>query len=142
MARNLKTKITPKLERFLMTIARRRSIESIAVALFVVFDGMIVLGENNALPAKVLGPHGIGAAIGSLLDKLGLDGEVRYLGFFDNGKARQYNFAIGLDSQPDLGAGFIFVDAGKAAELLGRKEAKLIMGSFSQPPMLRQMLIW
>lgn len=142
MASNPKTRIPPKLERFLLTIARRRNIESVAVALFVFFDGSIVLGADNTLPSKVVGTAGMDATIDAIMCRIGLDGGIRYLGYFDTGKVRQYNFAVDLESKPKLNGEFVLTDAAGAVDFLKRKEAKIIMNSFGRPPVVQQMLIW
>jgi hypothetical protein len=142
MARDSKPKISPKLERFLMTIARRRNIDAIVVALVVMFDGSVALCEDRTLPSRLVESSGIDAAVSALMDKLELRGGARYIGYVDKGKVRQYNFAVEPDARPKLGMGFVLTDAAGAAGVLGRKEAKLILGSFGRPPVVRQMLIW
>ncbi|MFH0884508.1 MAG: hypothetical protein V1861_02250 [Candidatus Micrarchaeota archaeon] len=135
-------KVTPKLERYLLTIARRGSIESIVVALVVIFDGSVVLHEDK-LPADMAGPKGIDAALRQIMKRLDVTGPARYVGHFDRGKThRQYNFMLELAERPSLNPGFTLREAAEAVNVLDRKEAKLIAGSFTRPPAIEQMLVW
>lgn len=134
--------MSPKLERYLLTIARRGDKENISVSVVLIYDGEIVM-EGNHLPSEKVGRDGICAALKGLLKKLDVTGEPRYSGHFDMEKTqRQYNFTIVLDEKPPLGAGFSFRDASEAVGLLDHKYAKLIAGPFTKPPAVDQMLAW
>ncbi len=135
-------KVPPKLERYLLTIARRSGIESIAVALVVIFDGSIVLYEDR-LPTERVGAMGIDETLCKTMERLEVAGPARYVGHIDRGKLlRQYNFMVELAERPALNPGFALRDASEAANVLERKEAKLIASSFSRPPAIEQMLTW
>ena len=134
--------VPPKLERYLLTIARRGSIETISVSLVVIFDGSIVLHEGR-LPTCNVGADGIDAALCRIMGIVDVAGPARYVGHFDRGKThRQYNFIVELAERPPLNPGYDLRDAADAVNVLERKEAKLIIGSFSRPPAIEQMMVW
>ena len=89
--------IPPKLERFLMTIARRSSIKSIFVAAVVVKGGEVLINKLGTLPRACADESGISDALAVLLERLELEGEnaVSYVGYFDSPeKTRQYHFLV------------------------------------------------
>ncbi len=135
-------RVPHKLERYLMTIARRRSIQNIFVALIVFFDGGILISDSNDLPCRRVDAQGMDCALKSLMESIGLKSSTRYLGYADDGKGgRKYIFASKPDERPIQRTGRI-VDAQHAGSVLCRREARLLEHPFMKPAALHHAVDW
>jgi hypothetical protein len=116
--------IPPKLQRYLMTIARRDGITQLRVAAVITSRGKLGL-RGGALPHRVVNGEGIEAAVKGLFSGLGLEcSRVRYIGYVDVDGARQYDFELeseGVVRELNL------VGLQEAGQVLPRKEAKMIL---------------
>jgi len=124
MENNDEKGVSQKLQRFLLTIARRESIGRIRVAALAMKDGKVVLSKEDALPNIEVAGEEIEKAIDELAKGLCVDKDsLRYLGFFDCEKTRQYNFIV-----DDLPAGkFRFVALENARKVLKEDEACVLV---------------
>ncbi len=116
--------IPPKLQRFLMTIARRDGITQLRVAAVVTTRGKLGL-LDGALPYRNVNGEGIEAAVKELFSGLGLEcSRVRYIGYVDVGGARQYDFELESDGvMRELN----LVELRDAKHVLPKKEARMIL---------------
>jgi hypothetical protein len=97
-----KGNITQKLQRFLMTVARREGIEKVRATAVITSDNMIVLDKDNSLPRKEVDGDDIQGALIELMKELGAEAppRIRYLGYDDflekGSLTRQFNFSMCL----------------------------------------------
>jgi hypothetical protein len=115
-----------KLQRYLVTIARRKNIKQIRIAAVITDGSSVVLSAQNTLPAKEVDGKGLEAAMDALAAELAPSGfsVTRYVGFFDSdGEARQYNFEMECGPVRDA---FRRVDVESAFRLLSAEEAGVL----------------
>lgn len=125
-----------KLQRFLMTVARRKGIEQISIGAIITTGGKLVLSDRfRTFPHKQLEGDDFEDTLRSLAKEIGLTSfsVKQYVGSFDyptpiGTTAKQYNFEIELNSPlRKLNQGFVLVDVEKSLpEFLSPSEARLL----------------
>lgn len=131
-------KLVPlKLQRFLLTVARREGIEQINIGVIISVNSKIIISDKlRAFPHKQLESDDFEETLSILTKEIGLSSfSVRqYIGSFDypterGSMAKQYNFEIELSSPPKkLNQGFVFVNMeNPPPEFLNPSEARMLM---------------
>ncbi|MEW6035988.1 MAG: hypothetical protein AB1529_05220 [Candidatus Micrarchaeota archaeon] len=116
--------IPPKLQRYLMTIARRDGITQLRVAAVVRSRGKLGL-VGRGLPYRNVNGEGIEAAVKELFSGLGLEcSRVKYIGYVDVEGARQYDFELESDG---VARELNLVELHDVKQVLPRKEARMIL---------------
>ncbi len=123
--------VPPRLERFMLTTARRDDVSRAVVALVVTHGPGIGLASGD-LPKQNVMRWQVGEALRELLGRYGLtaEGPISYIGFRDRLEAgmrvRQYHFLLrracghpGLD----------YVDAGRMQEVLTLRGSKQVLSA-------------
>jgi len=117
-------RIPLKLQRYLMTIARRDNVERISVAVALTHGGKLLVRDGKAFCRRNAG-QGIDSALDALLDEIGAhEVDIRYIGYLDSPEGRSYNFEARAGRQYLKNAHR--VDLADAASALSPMDAKAL----------------
>ncbi|MFA6530489.1 MAG: hypothetical protein WCT31_02070 [Candidatus Micrarchaeia archaeon] len=101
-------KIHPKLERFLLTVARRCGVKSICMGAIILSKNKVLLDLNNSIPTREASGRDLNGALVDLIERIGIEefSIKDYVGGFlyDNGfgeLAKNYYFIIEVEKLPD-----------------------------------------
>lgn len=137
-----------RLQRFLMTVARRKGIENIMVGAVVIDqNNALIVDSKNRIPHKTLGRDGLESTLTNLAYDIGIRGFsiVNYAGavsgIAEDGTAlKQYNFIIAPNMASEkLGEGFSSIDIGSGMpEFLNQDEIKMLTLILEKRKLLEQ----
>ncbi len=125
--------VPPRLERFMLTTARRDDVSRAVVALIVTHGPGIGLAEGDLPKQNVMGWQ-VGGALQELLGRYGLSAErpISYIGFRDRLESgmriRQYHFLL---RRACGHPGLEYVDAGRMQDVLTLRGSKKVLSAIA-----------